>query len=178
MTSQAFYLHVHIERRTVHHMHTHHTIKRVFVAVAVTFGLIALSGCASNSDNTDNTKNDVVSTTESAGTAAADMIKPDRTLFIGDTYDDGYLRVRTSLEEGDEIQTITIEYEPIRDANFFLEHWFVVTSKGRIMAFEPLVSGEPGGTVSLPTMAPGETFAIQYWQFGDRYAALIKQPGM
>lgn len=158
-------------------MNTHNTIKRALVAVAVTFGLITLSGCTS-SDTNDNTKNDVVSAAGSDETTSVEMIKPDRTFFVGDTYDDGYLLVYTSLEVRDGMDVIVIELDNSeRDANFMLEHWFLVTTSGRIEAFMPLDGDASKGIVYVPTLQPGETYAVQFQPWGS-YAAIFNQPGM
>ncbi len=104
--------------------------------------------------------------------------EPYRTLFVSDTFDDGNLLVYTSLEMLDGMDIIVIKHDNSeRDRNFFLEHWFLVTSSGSIQAFRPDFEDPSKGTVWLPNLKPDEKYTVQYWAFGDRYEAVFKQPG-
>lgn len=132
----------------------------------------------SSSDSTENSGNETVKSMRSGAVAPSTTIQPEQSLIIGETYDNGSLLVSTSLEQLDGMPVITIKHDSVTrpEANFYLEHWFVVTSAGRLIGFQALQDGTAGGEAYAPVnLEPGETLTIQYWENGLNYLALFTE---
>lgn len=171
-------------RQIVELMHVSQTSKHVAIVFCGLLLASTLSACSDKSEpEAIKPQPTASSPAENAAQEGGDNIfpsgniQPAEILSIGDTYDNGYHSVETGFETNNGVEVVAIKplWPGNRDWNFYLEHWFVVTTKGRILAFEANNQVGDQYEVIVPALEDGEKLTIQFWQNGTYNALFTDQ---